>query len=86
MRDKLHNIYEGKSETSLHSVQQKWFALKENPSDSMADNISKIEDLYHTLRLLNYQVSESMLITKILMTLPESFNHFQSARTQVPQN
>ena len=60
-------------------LQQKWFSFKKDPSDDIVTHISKIEDLCHTLRGLNEDISESMMITKINMTLPSNFNHFQSA-------
>ena len=79
MWDKLHAIYENRTDASVHVLQQKWFSFKKNPSHDIATHISKIEDLCYTLRGLNEDISESMMITKIIMTLPSNFNHFRSA-------
>ena len=79
MWDKLHAVYESKTDTSIHVLQQKWFAFVKDPKDDIATHISKIGDLCYTLRALKEEISDSMMITKILMTLPQSYNHFRSA-------
>lgn len=50
-----------------------------DPNDSIATHISKIEDLVRKLKDLGEILSPSMVITKILMTLPPSYGHFNSA-------
>lgn len=79
MWSKLLSIYEQKSETSVHILQQRFYAFSKDPDDSMAGHISKLEDLAQKLKELNEPVSDSMLITKILMTLPPEYGHFHSA-------
>lgn len=79
MWQKLLNIYEQKTETSVHILQQKFYAFVMDPCDSIASHISKLEDLVQRLKELNEPVSDSMLITKILMTLPSEYGHFHSA-------
>lgn len=76
---KLLSIYEQKTETSIHILQQKFYAFGKDPTDSIADHISKLEDLVQRLKELKEPVSDSMLITKILMTLPSEYGHFHSA-------
>jgi len=51
-----------------------------DPKGNIAGHISKLENLNRQLQqLLGEPISESMLITKILMTLPDSYRHFYSA-------
>ena len=66
-------------DTSVHVFQQKWFSFTKDPNDDIATHISKIGDLCYTLRALKEDISDSMMITKILMTLSPNYNHFRSA-------
>lgn len=68
-------------------LQQRWYQATKITSDSMAAHIAKIEDLAHKLRALGENMSDSIVITKILMTLPTSYNHFITAweSTSEPQ-
>lgn len=79
MWEKLHKVYENKSDTSIHMLQQEWFNCKKNSSDDIATHISKIQDLCCRLKASGETISDSMLITKIVMTLHEEYNHFISA-------
>ncbi|XP_017885054.1 uncharacterized protein LOC108627947 [Ceratina calcarata] len=76
---KLHEVYENKSETSKHMLQQKWFSLVKDATDDIATRVSKIKDLACRLAALGEPVSDSMIMTKILMTLPSSLKHFRTA-------
>lgn len=81
---KVKTIYEPKSKVSVPLVQQKFFNLKfEEPATSF---ISKLEDLRHQLEGFGEKMSDTMLITKVLMTLPEKYKHFVSAWESVPEN
>lgn len=79
MWDKLHAVYEQKSETSIHLLQQKFFAYEFEEKLGVASHISKLEDLAKQLGDLEAPVHPSMLITRILTTLPPSYNHFHAA-------
>ena len=79
MWDKLHAVYENKTETSIHMLQQKLFNLTKDPSDDMATHISKIMDISYRLKGLGTDVADSMIMTKILMTIPKHLNYFASA-------
>lgn len=79
MWEKLNTIYEQKSSTSLHLLQQQFYGLSLDSSKDLACHISKIEELAQRLKEAGEVVSESMIVTKILMTLPERYNHFFSA-------
>lgn len=43
MWDKLHSVYEQKSETSIHLLQQKFYLYTKDPQDNIAKHISKLE-------------------------------------------
>lgn len=76
---KLKSVYEQKSETSVHYLQQKFFTFEKDPADSIATFVSKLQELVQQLCDLGEQVSDKMLITKILLSLPPSLNYFKSA-------
>ena len=79
MWDKLHAIYEGKNDTNMHLLQQKWFSLAYDSKDDIAMHISKVEDLCFKLRAIGENISDNMLMTKMLMTVPSSYKHFITA-------
>lgn len=84
MWDRLVSVYEQKTETSIHMLQQKWFSAIKNPSDDMATHIARLEDVAHRLKLMGETISDSMIITKVLMTLPANYSHFVSAWESAP--
>lgn len=79
MWTKLHSVYEQKSDSSIHLLQQRFYAFTKDPSDSMASHISKLEELVQQIKDLGEPISQTMIMTKILMTLPSSYDHFHSA-------
>jgi len=48
-----------------------------NPKDNIAGHISKLHN-FRQLKQLGELISESMLITNILITLPDSYRNFYS--------
>lgn len=91
MWEKLLSIYEKKSKVSVHLLQQKFFAL-ECKGESISVFISRLEEIRSQLKQMGEDVSESMFITKILMSLPDKLKHFVSAwesttaESQTPKN
>lgn len=79
MWTKLHSVYEQKSESGIHFLLQKFFRFEKSVDDDMAKFISKLEEIVQQLNDLGEKVSESMVVTRILMALPPSYNHFHSA-------
>lgn len=79
MWEKLLSVHEQRSDASVHMLQQQWYAMTKDPTDDIATHISKLEDLAHRLRNMGEQIPNSLIITKILMTLPAHYNHFVSA-------
>ena len=54
--------------TCVHVLQQKWFSFTKDQNDDIATHISQIGNLCYTLRALKGDISNSMMMTKILMT------------------
>ncbi|KAL4123439.1 hypothetical protein QTP88_015617 [Uroleucon formosanum] len=78
MWDKMLSIYEQKSATSISLLQEKFYSYVMDPVESMAGLISKLENLSKQLAQSGEPISDSMLMTKILMTLPDTYKHFYS--------
>lgn len=81
---KLQAVYEQKSSASIHLLQERFYSFVKDPKDGVAVHISKLENLVQQLKDLGETVSTSMLIARILTTLPPCFNHFTSAWESTP--
>lgn len=82
--DKLHTIYEQRGELSVHILQQKFFSIKFEENESVSQFLGRFESLLSKLKNLNAEVSQTMAITKITLSLPSQFQHFVSAWESVP--
>lgn len=73
MWDKLHSVYEHSNEAAKQLLEEKYHAYKKDPAHNIATHIS------NKLKVVGVKIEDSSLITKILMTLPPEYRHFQSA-------
>lgn len=76
---KLKMVYEQASQANIHMLHQRFYSFEKDPDDDIATHISKLQNIVRQLKDLGEQISESMVITKVLMTLPKTFQHFCSA-------
>uniref|UniRef100_A0A1B6BYY1 Copia protein n=1 Tax=Clastoptera arizonana TaxID=38151 RepID=A0A1B6BYY1_9HEMI len=83
MWNKLHSIFEQKSTVSVHLLQQRFLNYKYDGED-ISTLFSKIEEMVNQLKSLGETVSDKMIMTKVLMSIPDRFNHFISAWESVP--
>lgn len=82
MWSKLKTVYDKESVVSVHLLQERFFSLQFD--SSVSTFLSKIEEIKMKLKSAGETLSEKMVITKILMSLPEQFKHFRSAWESVP--
>ena len=82
MWDKLKSVFDKESVVSVHLLQQRFFMLEFD--SSVSTFISKIEEIKNSLKTAGETLSDKMIITKILMALPEQYKHFRSAWESVP--
>jgi hypothetical protein len=85
MWKKLNSVYDMKSEENLSMIQKQFFDFKWEENNSVAHNISKIEQLSVKMKALGSDVGDKMIITRILTSLPRKFNHFHSAWDSVDE-
>ena len=86
MWKKLNTVYDMKSDENLSMVQKQFSCSKWEESESVAHNLSKIDQLATKMKSLNSDFPESMLVTRILSILPRKFNHFHSTWDSVEDN
>lgn len=84
MWEKLMAVYEKKSTTSLHLEQQKFFLLKCGEGEDLSTFLAKLEEIRVRIAQLGEKVSDKIVMTKILMALPDSYKHFVAAWESVP--
>ena len=79
MWTKISGIHEQKSASNKLALTTRFHEYRMAPNDSMAQHVSKIENLANQLKDINEPVSDTMILAKILSTLPMKFNAFVSA-------
>lgn len=76
---KLESIYEQKSELNKMLIHERFYQYKMSVSDSVAEHISKVENLAQQLKDSGESVSDLAIITKILGTLPTKYRSLRQA-------
>ena len=77
--NKLDSVYEQKSEVNKMLVHEKFHAYKMDPNDSIAQHVSKIENLAQQIKDSGEAISDAAIMTKILSTLPQKFRYVRQA-------
>ncbi|CAH2097113.1 unnamed protein product [Euphydryas editha] len=83
---KLQSVYEQKTETSVHIIQQRFFQYKYEKGTDMSIFLSKIQEMQNQLKQMGEEISDKFVITKVLMSLPDEYKHFVSAWESAPDN
>jgi len=76
---KISNIYERESEQQKCDLLQMFYSTAYDKDLDIASYISKLRNVAYRLNALDTKIDETMLIAKILPTLPEELKHFVSA-------
>lgn len=79
MWSKLSTIHEQKSASNKLTLMTKFHEYKMSPNDSVAQHVAKIEKKARQLKDVGEELSEVMIIAKILRTLPSKFNALVTA-------
>lgn len=74
MWSKLSTIHEQKSASNKLTLMTKFHEYKMSSTDSVAQHVAKIENMARQLKDVGEELSEVMIIAKILGTLPSKFN------------
>jgi len=79
MWTKLSAIHEQKSASNKLTLTTKFHEYRMAPGDPIAQHIAKIENMANQLKDIDENVSDIMIMAKILGTLPSKYNAFISA-------
>lgn len=85
MWTKLNSVYDMKSNETLSLIQKQFFECKWESSESVAHNLSKLENIVTKMKSLGGGIPDSMMLTRVLCILPTKFNHFHSAWDSVDE-
>ena len=83
---KLSSVYESKSLVNRLFMRRKLLTMKMNEGDALSTHINSIKTLSEQLAAVNASVSEEDLVMTLLMSLPESFEHFITALESVNES
>lgn len=79
MFEKLSSLYERDNQQRKYNLLQEFYSYGFKKGTDMATFICDLENLAYKLKSLKQDINETMIITKILSTLPEQYKHFISA-------
>ena len=77
-------FYQQKSQENIYMVQNSFFEYRMSIGDSINTHVNKVLSMANLLKDLGKPVAEDMLITKIVCSLPPSYNNIITAWTNVP--
>ncbi|KAB0794531.1 hypothetical protein PPYR_11370 [Photinus pyralis] len=75
----LKSTYEQTLKSNVLFLQQKYYSFTKEPGDDIATCISKLMEIVQQLKDQKENISDTMVMTKILMALPAEYNHCHSA-------
>lgn len=79
MWERLHQVYENTSPASVGKIFEQYYSYKKDSSDDMATHISKVEALAIHLEQVNEKQSDTSIMSKLLHSLPSSYNSLKEA-------
>lgn len=79
MFDKICSIFEQGTEKQKCSLLQDFFNYTYQKGTDMSTHIGKLENITYRLQSLGHKIDETMIISKILVTLPEDYKFFSTA-------
>ena len=81
----LCSFYQRKSKENIQSIQNSFFEYKMTIGDDINTHINKILSIANLLKDLGKPLDEDMIITKIMCSLPASYNSIVIAWANVPE-
>lgn len=86
MYDKLIEVYEKDNDQQKYLLTQKYYDFKFNSNMDAMSNISELQCIVHKLKSLNQNISDELIMVKILNILPTTFSIFRTAWDSTPTN
>ncbi|KAJ3649380.1 hypothetical protein Zmor_021128 [Zophobas morio] len=85
MWTRLVTIYEQKNKTSIHILHQKFYNYQMRLGATITEDVAAIEELVRQLEDLNQKPTDEQIITKVLYTLPQQYQHIAAAFDMLPE-
>ena len=79
MWKKFADVYHFDNELGVHMLYQLFYKFEFSPSEDIVTNISRIVDIANNIKQRGEEIPDSMLIAKILMSLPATYSSFITA-------
>lgn len=79
MYEMIRSIFEKDSDHQKETLFEEFFSLQYDSGLKLVDNISKLQNISHSLNMLGETVSDVMIMAKILKFLPPTFRNFATA-------
>ena len=76
MFKKICSVYERDTEQQKCMLLQEFFNYKYQRGKDMATHVSTLQNIAYKLKVLNTDINDIMIISKILATLPDTYKHF----------
>lgn len=86
MFDKIKLLFERDNQQQKYNLLQEFYKYDFKSGSNISTHICELESLAHKLNILKQNISETMIITKILTTLPEKYRYFISAWESTPED
>ena len=83
---RLRTVHAERSDQSVQVLLNQFINAKLDPGASMADHIAKIVSLAQRLKNMQMEQNETVVIAKILSSLPEKFDNVRTAWYAVPRD
>lgn len=84
MYEKLCFMFEKSTDDQKCTLWEKFFEYKFDTANDITYHVSSVENIAFKLKTLCEKVSDNMIISKILSTLPECYNPFKTAWDSSP--
>lgn len=79
MWTKLSNVYQRDNEQQKYTLMQEFFNCTMSKNEDVSTHVSKLQNITHRIKSLGIEITNQMLISKILVTLPDNFKSFVTA-------
>lgn len=86
MYTKLCELFERGAEEEVNNELQEYYNFKFENDMDMATFIMKIENMAFKLNVLDQNISDKMIMNKIIASLPKNYSYFKSAWDSTPRD
>lgn len=86
MFQKICSIYERDTEKQKYLLLQEFFNYKYQRGQDIAAHVSTIQNMAYKLKVLNMVIDDTMIMTKLFVTLRDIYKYFASAWDSTPSD